>query len=190
MAAANAPLKDSTFKWEGRDRKGTVVKGVSEGPSEAAIKLQLRKQGINPTRVNKQLSLFGKQKKPIKGQDISVFSRQLATMMAAGVPLVQSLEIVGRGHANPTMGEMVMGIKATIEGGATLAESLAKMLGSRLIHFVPRDNEVQRAELAGVVAVIALAAIGWGSMLALVTFVEPEQREMTQVVPAQKLTGK
>ncbi len=126
MAVANASSKDSTFKWEGRDRKGTVVKGVTEGPSEAAIKLQLRKQGINPTRVNKQLSLFGKQKKPIKGQDISVFSRQLATMMAAGVPLVQSLEIVGRGHANPSMGEMVLGIKTNIEGGATLAESLAK----------------------------------------------------------------
>ena len=126
MAAANAPTKDSTFKWEGRDRKGSVVKGVSDGPSEAAIKLQLRKQGINPIRVNKQLSLFGKQKKPIKGQDISVFSRQLATMMAAGVPLVQSLEIVGRGHANPSMGEMVLGIKSNIEGGATLAESLAK----------------------------------------------------------------
>ncbi|MCX7070646.1 MAG: type II secretion system F family protein [Gammaproteobacteria bacterium] len=126
MASANAHPKDSTFKWEGRDRKGAVVKGVSEGPSEAAIKLQLRKQGINPTRVNKQLSLFGKQKKPIKGQDIAVFSRQLATMMSAGVPLVQSLEIVGRGHANPSMGEMVLGIKSNIEGGATLAESLAK----------------------------------------------------------------
>jgi len=126
MASANAQPKDSTFKWEGRDRKGAIVKGVSEGPSEAAIKLQLRKQGINPTRVNKQLSLFGKQKKPIKGQDIAVFSRQLATMMSAGVPLVQSLEIVGRGHANPSMGEMVLGIKSNIEGGATLAESLAK----------------------------------------------------------------
>jgi len=126
MAAANAQPKDSTFKWEGRDRKGTVVKGVSDGPSEAAIKLQLRKQGINPIRVNKQLSVFGKQKKPIKGQDIAVFSRQLATMMSAGVPLVQSLEIVGRGHANPSMGEMVLGVKANIEGGATLAESLAK----------------------------------------------------------------
>ena len=126
MASAKAQPKDSTFKWEGRDRRGAIVKGVSEGPSEAAIKLQLRKQGINPTRVNKQLSLFGKQKKPIKGQDIAVFSRQLATMMSAGVPLVQSLEIVGRGHANPSMGEMVLGVKANIEGGATLAESLAK----------------------------------------------------------------
>ncbi|WP_293368007.1 type II secretion system F family protein [Nevskia sp.] len=126
MAVANANPKDSTFKWEGRDRKGAVVRGVTDGPSEAAIKLQLRKQGINPTRVNKQLSLFGKQKKPIKGQDIAVFSRQLATMMSAGVPLVQSLEIVGRGHANPSMGEMVLGIKSNIEGGATLAESLAK----------------------------------------------------------------
>lgn len=126
MASANAQPKDSTFKWEGRDRKGAIVKGVSEGPSEAAIKLQLRKQGINPTRVNKQLSLFGKQKKPIKGQDIAVFSRQLATMMSAGVPLVQSLEIIGRGHDKPAMGEMVLGIKTYIEGGASFSEALGK----------------------------------------------------------------
>jgi len=126
MAAASTTPKDSSFAWEGRDRKGTVIKGVTDGPSEAHIKLQLRKQGINPIKVRKKSALFGKQKKPIKGQDIAVFSRQLATMMSAGVPLVQSLEIVGRGHANPSMGEMVLGIKLTIEGGATLAESLAK----------------------------------------------------------------
>ncbi|WP_293396646.1 type II secretion system F family protein [Nevskia sp.] len=126
MAVASTLVKDARFAWEGRDRKGTMVKGVSDGPSEAHIKLQLRKQGINPIRVRKQSALFAKRKKPIKGQDIAVFSRQLATMMSAGVPLVQSLEIVGRGHANPSMGEMVLGIKGTIEGGATLAESLAK----------------------------------------------------------------
>ncbi|WP_022974778.1 type II secretion system F family protein [Nevskia ramosa] len=126
MAVASTLVKDATFAWEGRDRKGTMVKGESDGPSEAHIKLQLRKQGINPIRVRKKSALFGKRKKPIKGQDIAVFSRQLATMMSAGVPLVQSLEIVGRGHANPSMGEMVLGIKGTIEGGATLAESLAK----------------------------------------------------------------
>ncbi|WP_293001048.1 type II secretion system F family protein [Nevskia sp.] len=126
MAAATTPPKEFTFAWEGVDRKGTRVKGVSDGPTEAFIKLQLRKQGINPTRVRKKSSLFGKGKKAIGGQDIAVFSRQLATMMSAGVPLVQSLEIVGRGHANPSMGEMVLGVKGSIEGGATLAESLAK----------------------------------------------------------------
>jgi type IV pilus assembly protein PilC len=125
MAQA-AVVKEFTFTWEGTDRKGSRIKGVSEGPSESFIKSQLRRQGINPIRIRKKSSLFGKSKKAIKGQDIAVFSRQLATMMSAGVPLVQSLEIVGRGHANPAMGEMVMAIKANIEGGSSLAESLAK----------------------------------------------------------------
>ena len=125
MAAATA-IKEYAFAWEGVDRKGARIKGVSEGPSESYIKTQLRKQGINPIRVRRQSSLFGKRKKKITGQDIAIFSRQLATMMSAGVPLVQALEIVGRGHANPAMGEMILAIKANIEGGSSLAESLAK----------------------------------------------------------------
>ena len=126
MAAASIKIKEYVFTWEGVDRKGARIKGISEGPSESYIKTQLRKQGINPIRVRKQSSLFGKRKKSITGQDIAIFSRQLATMMEAGVPLVQALEIVGRGHANPAMGEMVLAIKANIEGGSSLAESLAK----------------------------------------------------------------
>ena len=122
---AATAVKELTFVWEGVDRKGSRIKGTSQGPSESFIKTQLRKQGINPIRIRKQSALFGKRKKAIKPQDISIFSRQLATMMSAGVPLVQSLEIVGRGHANPAMGEMVLGIKANIEGGSSLAESLA-----------------------------------------------------------------
>jgi type IV pilus assembly protein PilC len=125
MAQA-AAVKEFTFTWEGVDRRGSRIKGVSDGPSESFIKSQLRRQGINPIRIRKKSSLFGKRKKAIKGQDIAIFSRQLATMMAAGVPLVQSLEIVGRGHANPSMGEMVLTIKTSIESGSSLAESLAK----------------------------------------------------------------
>jgi len=118
-------VKEYTFLWEGLDRKGTRVKGESRGLSESMIKTQLRKQGINPTRVRKKLELFGG-KKPIKGADIAVFSRQMATMMSAGVPLVQSLELIGRGNQNASMAEMVMGIKTHIEGGNAFAESLAK----------------------------------------------------------------
>ncbi|WP_029919200.1 type II secretion system F family protein [Nevskia soli] len=123
---AAAAIKEYTFTWEGVDRKGARIKGISEGPSESYIKTQLRKQGVNPIRVRRQSTLFGKRKKKITGQDIAIFSRQLATMMSAGVPLVQSMEIVGRGHANPAMGEMILAIKANIEGGSSLAESLAK----------------------------------------------------------------
>lgn len=126
MPATTTVVKEYTFNWEGTDRKGARVKGQSVGISESTIKLQLRKQGINPIRVWKQSALFGRSKRKIKGQDIAVFSRQLSTMMAAGVPLVQALEIISRGNANPSMSELVMGIKTNIEGGSSLAESLAK----------------------------------------------------------------
>lgn len=119
--------KEHTFKWEGTDKKGNRVKGQQVGPSESMIKQLLRKQGINPISVRKQSTLFGSQKKgKIESSDIAIFSRQMATMMKAGVPLVQALEIVGRGHDKPAMGEMIMAIKANIEGGNSFAESLGK----------------------------------------------------------------
>jgi len=121
-----AAVKDYTFSWEGTDRKGNKLKGQSVGPNEGFIKFQLRKQGINPVRVNKQIQLFGSGKKAITGQDIAVFSRQMATMMKAGVPLVQALELVGRGNENKSMAEMIMQIKAGIEGGLSFSESLAQ----------------------------------------------------------------
>ncbi|SFF60843.1 type II secretion system protein F (GspF) [Fontimonas thermophila] len=128
MAEATAvkAVKEAVYKWEGTDRKGNRVKGETQGPSEHYIKLQLRRQGINPIVVRKQSALFGKRKKRIESGDIAIFMRQMATMMSAGVPLVQSLEIVGRGHENPSMGEMIMGIKANIEAGNSFAASLAK----------------------------------------------------------------
>ena len=120
-----AVVKEYTFQWEGTDRKGTCIKGVSQGPNENAVRMQLRRQGINPIRVRKNIELF-KSKRAIKSGDIAIFSRQLATMMAAGVPLVQALEIVGRGHENPSMGELILGIKTHIESGRSLAEALAQ----------------------------------------------------------------
>lgn len=126
-AAAVVAIKEYTFKWEGTDRKGQRVKGQSMGPSESMIKTQLRKQGINPIVVRKQSTLFSAgKKKSIKAGDIAIFSRQMATMMTAGVPLVQALEIVGRGHDNPSMAELVLGIKAHIEGGNSFAYALGK----------------------------------------------------------------
>jgi type IV pilus assembly protein PilC len=124
MAAAVA--KEFTFSWEGTDRKGARIKGESVGPSEHLIKSQLRRQGIVPLRVRKKTVLLSKRKRKITAQDIAVFSRQLATMMQAGLPLVQALELVGRGHENPSMSELILAVKTSIEGGSSLAESLAK----------------------------------------------------------------
>jgi len=125
MAKAPA-VKEHTFRWEGTDRKGNRIKGERIGPSEHFIRLQLRRDGINPIYVRKQSALFAKRKRKITSGEIAIFMRQMATMMAAGVPLVQSLEIVGRGHDNPSLGEMIMAIKANIEGGSSFAESLGK----------------------------------------------------------------
>ncbi|WP_028080061.1 type II secretion system F family protein [Solimonas soli] len=124
---ANAPaVKEHQFRWEGTDRKGNRIKGERVGPSEHFIRLQLRRDGINPIFVRKQSALFAKRKRKITSAEIAIFMRQMATMMAAGVPLVQSLEIVGRGHDNPSLGEMIMAIKLNIEGGSSFSESLGK----------------------------------------------------------------
>jgi len=115
------------FVWEGKDKQGKVVKGELSGQSDALIKAKLRNQGIVPLKVKKKpKNLFGAATKKITPKDITVFSRQLATMMSSGVPLVQAFEIVGRGHENPGMQEMILGIKADVEAGNSLTEALKK----------------------------------------------------------------
>jgi type IV pilus assembly protein PilC len=117
--------RDTAFTWEGMDKKGNRVKGRSLAPDEAALRADLRRQGIAPSRVKKQATAFKAGGKP-KPEDIAVFSRQLATMLAAGIPLVQGLEIVGNGHDKPSMQKLILDIKADIEGGTSLHEALGK----------------------------------------------------------------
>lgn len=123
---AEAGTKEVLFRWEGTDRKGKRIKGQTSGKSETDIKRALRKQGINPLRVRKQSGLFGPRKKKIRSEDIAIFARQMATMMAAGLPLVQALELVGNGHDNPSMGELILAVKGDVESGSSFAESLSK----------------------------------------------------------------
>jgi type IV pilus assembly protein PilC len=122
---ATATATQAPFTWEGKDRTGKTVKGKVVSTSEAAVRSELRRQGVVPTRVRKQSMLFRKQGK-VTAADISIFSRQLATMMTAGIPLVQSFDIVGAGHENPAMQKLILAIKADVEGGTTLHEALAK----------------------------------------------------------------
>ena len=117
-------LKTSTFSWEGTDKKGSKIKGESSGQSPALVKAQLRKQGINPTKVRKKsVSLFSAGKK-IKPMDIALFARQMATMMKAGVPLLQSFEIIGEGLDNPNMRKLVDDIKQHVAAGNSFAAAL------------------------------------------------------------------
>ncbi|MEO8464932.1 MAG: type II secretion system F family protein [Gammaproteobacteria bacterium] len=121
LAAAN----QSPFTWEGKDRTGKKVKGKVVATSEAAVRSELRRQGVVATRVRKQSMLFRKRGR-VTAADISVFSRQLATMMAAGIPLVQSFDIVGAGHENPAMQKLILAIKGDVENGTSLADALGK----------------------------------------------------------------
>jgi len=121
-------LEKTTFLWEGTDQQGNRNKGEITARNDAMVKAELRRQGIRPIKIKKKPKpLFGASgQKPIVAKDIAIFSRQLATMMAAGIPLVQSFDIIGKGHEKPAMQDMLAAIKADIEGGSTLAESLAK----------------------------------------------------------------
>jgi type IV pilus assembly protein PilC len=117
-------IKTSTFAWEGTDKKGSKVKGEASGINPALVKAQLRKQGINPTKVRKKsVSLFSSGKK-IKPIDIALFARQMATMMKAGVPLLQAFDIIAEGLDNPNMRKLVDDIKQHVAAGNSFAASL------------------------------------------------------------------
>lgn len=120
-----AATKQQIFIWEGSNRQGQRIKGELGGKNPNIIKAELRRQGIVPLKVRKKPKpLFGQKKKRITPKDIAIFSRQLATMMSSGVPLVQAFEIIGRGHENPSMQNLILAIKADVEGGGTLATAL------------------------------------------------------------------
>ena len=124
---AEKAQQTSVFKWEGTDRKGSKVKGELNGQNPALIKAQLRKQGINPTKVTKKgKDLFGGAGKKIKPMDIALFTRQMATMMKAGVPLLQSFDIIGEGFDNPNMRKLVDEVKMEVAAGNSFASSLRK----------------------------------------------------------------
>ncbi|WP_315808887.1 type II secretion system F family protein [Pseudomonas sp. C9-3] len=123
---ADKAAKMGVFTWEGTDRKGGKVKGELSGANTALVKAQLRKQGINPTKVRKKgMSLLNAGKK-IKPMDIALFTRQMATMMGSGVPLLQSFDIIGEGFDNPNMRKLVEEIKQEVAAGNSLANSLRK----------------------------------------------------------------
>ncbi|MDY0938138.1 type II secretion system F family protein [Pseudomonas viridiflava] len=121
---ASKAVKVSVFTWEGVDKKGSKISGELSGHNPALIKAQLRKQGVNPTKVRKKtVSIFGKGKK-IKPLDIAFFARQMATMMKAGVPLLQSFDIISEGSENPNMRSLVDSLKQEVSAGNSFATAL------------------------------------------------------------------
>lgn len=124
-AGAKGVKRDVPFSWSGMDKKGNRVSGKSLAPDETALRADLRRQGIAVSKIKKQSQAF-KAGGKVNAADIAVFSRQLATMLAAGIPLVQSFEIVGNGNDKPAMQKLILDIKADVEGGTSLHEALGK----------------------------------------------------------------
>jgi type IV pilus assembly protein PilC len=116
-------VKESAFLWEGKNRDGKAVRGEMRAASEAVVQSTLRRQGISNTKVKK---LRFKSGGKITEKDIALFTRQLATMMKSGVPLLQAFDIVGRGHANPAVGKLLLDIKADVETGSSLSQAFRK----------------------------------------------------------------
>ena len=157
MKKPPAPVERSTsqmvpFVWEGTDKRGVKMKGESSARNANLLKAELRRQGINPTTVKtKPKPLFGSAGRVITPKDIAFFSRQMATMMKSGVPIVSSLEIIGGGQKNPRMKAMVDQIRTDIEGGSSMYEAISK-------HPVQFDelfrNLVRAGESAGVLETV------------------------------------
>jgi type IV pilus assembly protein PilC len=137
-------VKEAVFQWEGRDKSGKTVKGEMRASGEAVVNATLRRQGINVTKVRKQRLAGGKK---ITEKDIALFTRQMATMMKAGVPLLQAFDIVGKGHANPRVTKLLMDIKSDVETGSSLAAAFRKQ---PLYFDALFCNLVQAGEQAGI----------------------------------------
>jgi type IV pilus assembly protein PilC len=140
------------FAWEGTDKRGTVMKGEQPAKNANLVRAELRRQGITPKTVKlKPRPLFGGTGKRITPLEIAVFSRQIATMMKSGVPIVGSLEIIGSGHKNPKFKELVNSVRSDLEGGSSLHEAMSK-------HPVQFDelyrNLVRAGESAGVLETV------------------------------------
>jgi type IV pilus assembly protein PilC len=123
VTAARRDVKEYTFSWEGRDRAGKILKGDMRASGEAVVQSVLRRQGIAVLKVKRQRAGLGGK---ISEKDITLFTRQLATMMKAGVPLLQAFDIVGKGHTNPAVSRLLLDVKTEVETGSALATAFRK----------------------------------------------------------------
>ncbi|KPC49226.1 type II secretion system F family protein [Amantichitinum ursilacus] len=121
--AAPVKVKEFTYAWEGKDRNGKIVKGEMRASGEAVLKTHLRRQGVNVLRVKQQRMRGGKR---ITDEDLTMFTRQLATMLKSGVPLLLAFDIVAKGHSNPSVTKLLLDIKSDIESGSSLTQAFRK----------------------------------------------------------------
>jgi type IV pilus assembly protein PilC len=144
MATASKAIQEFVFEWEGKDRGGKQVKGEIRAAGENQVKAALRRQGVLPGKIKKRRMRSGKSIKP---KDIAIFTRQLATMMKAGVPLLQSFDIVGRGNANPSVTKLLNDVRTDVETGTSLSAAFRKY---PLYFSALYCNLVEAGEAAGI----------------------------------------
>ena len=123
MATASKGIKEFVFEWEGKDRNGKIVRGETRAVGDNQVQAMLRRQGVTPSKIKKRKARSGKKIKP---KDIALFTRQLATMMKAGVPLLQAFDIVGRGNTNPSVTKLLNDIRSDVETGTSLSSAFRK----------------------------------------------------------------
>lgn len=144
MATASKGIQQFVFEWEGKDRGGKQIKGEIRAAGENQVKAALRRQGVLPTKIKKRSMRSGKSIKP---KDIAIFTRQLATMMKAGVPLLQSFDIVGRGNANASVTKLLNDVRTDVETGTSLSAAFRKY---PLYFSALYCNLVEAGETAGI----------------------------------------
>ena len=144
MATASKGIQQFVFEWEGKDRGGKQIKGEIRAAGENQVKAALRRQGVLPTKIKKRRMRSGKSIKP---KDIAIFTRQLATMMKAGVPLLQSFDIVGRGNANASVTKLLNDVRTDVETGTSLSAAFRKY---PLYFSALYCNLVEAGETAGI----------------------------------------
>ena len=137
-------VKEYTFLWTGKNKAGKIIRGEQRATSEAVVNATLRRQGVLVTKVAKQKFKGGRK---VSEKDVALFTRQLATMMKSGVPLLQTFDIVGRGHDNPAVGKLLLDIKSDVETGSSLSQAFRKFP----LHFDPLYcNLIAAGEQAGI----------------------------------------
>ncbi|PXW96970.1 type IV pilus assembly protein PilC [Sphaerotilus hippei] len=197
-AAAAKKIKDYVFEWEGKDRNGRIVRGELRAGGEAMVNASLRRQGVLVTKVRKRRSSGGRS---IRGKDIAVFTRQLSTMLRAGVPLLQSFDIVARGSSNPRLTRMLTDIRNDVETGTSLSASFRKhplqfdalycnlveageaagileTLLDRLATYQEKSIELQGKIRAALVYPVAVLAVAFVVIAIIMIFVVPSFQDI------------
>src|SRR2546423_2937403 len=143
-AAGKSGVKEFNFTWVGQDRGGKSVRGEVRATGDAQVKAMLRRQGIKVIQIKKQRRARGGR---VTEKDITLFTRQLATMLKSGVPLLQSFDIVAKGHSNPAMARLIYAVRTDVETGSSLKQAFEK----HPLHFEALyTNLIGAGEAAGI----------------------------------------